>query len=191
MIPQVDAFFDEAKSWQAEFRKLRTIVLDCGLTEELKWYKPCYTAEGHNIVLIGGFKEYCVLLFFKGALLKDAKGLLSTPGQTQAGRQIRFTGLQDVIDLEPFLKTYIREAVEIDKAGLTVTKKTTGDFAIPEEFQQKLDDMPDLNAAFEALTPGRQRAYLFYFSGAKQPKTREARVEKHIENIMNGKGLDD
>lgn len=191
MNPKVDAFLDKQQSWQAEFRKLRAIALDCDLTEDLKWYKPCYSWEGHNIVLIGGFKEYCVLLFFKGALLKDADRLLSTPGQTQAGRQIRFTDIHDIISLEPVLKAYIREAVDIENAGLTVKKKTTADYAVPDEFQRKLDEAPALKEAFAALTPGRQRAYLLYFSGAKQAKTREARVEKNIDRIIGGKGLDD
>lgn len=170
---------------------LRSIVLDCGLTEELKWYKPCYTFDGRNIVLIAGFKEYCALAFFKGALLKDPAGLLVTPGQLQEGRQIRFTNSRSIADIEPTLKAYILEAVDVEKAGLTITKKTTADFAVPDEFQRKLEEMPDLKIAFEALTPGRQRAYLFYFSGAKQSKTREARVDKYIEKIISGKGLDD
>jgi len=188
---KADAFFDKEGRWQSEFRMLRSIVLDCGLTEELKWYKPCYTFDGRNIVLIAGFKEYCALAFFKGALLKDPEGLLVTPGQLQEGRQIRFTNSRSIADIEPTLKAYILEAVDVAKAGLTITKKTTADFAVPDEFQRKLEEMPDLKIAFEALTPGRQRAYLFYFSGAKQSKTREARVDKYIEKIISGKGLDD
>jgi uncharacterized protein YdeI (YjbR/CyaY-like superfamily) len=191
MNPDVDAFFGKLKKWEPEFRKLRKIALDCKLTEELKWYKPCYTFEGHNIVLIGGFKEYCVLLFFKGALLKDPKGILVTPGQLQAGRQIRFTGAREIVEMEPVVKAYIREAIEVEKSGLTVTKKATSDYEVPAEFQRKLDEVPGLKTAFEALTPGRQRGYLYYFAGAKQPKTRESRVEKYIEKIISGKGLDD
>jgi uncharacterized protein YdeI (YjbR/CyaY-like superfamily) len=190
--PKVDGVLRRAKKWQEEFAKLRTVVLACQLTEELKWGQPCYTFEGKNIVLIHGFKEYCALLFFKGALLKDADGILVQQTENvQAGRQIRFTSVREIVQMEPVLKTYIREAIEVEKAGLKVNLKKTSDFKIPEEFQRKLDEMPALKAAFEALTPGRQRGYLFYFSSAKQAKTRESRVEKCRERILDGKGLDD
>ena len=168
------------------------IVLDCGLTEELKWGKPCYTFQKSNIVLIHGFKEYCALLFFKGALLKDAKGILIQQTENvQAARQIRFTNVREIVEMEPILKAYIHEAIEVEKAGLKVKLKKTTEFKIPEEFQNKLDEIPALKTAFAALTPGRQRAYLLYFSGAKQSKTRESRVEKCMPQILKGKGLDD
>lgn len=189
--PEVDAFLAGAQKWRDEFTRLRSIVLECGLTEEVKWRQPCYTADGRNIVLIGGFKAYCVLLFMKGALLTDPEHLLVTPGQLQSGRQIRFTGVDQIAALEPVLKAYIREAVEVEKAGLKVEKRQTTDFAVPEEFQSRLDGSPALKAAFAALTPGRQRAYLFHFSGAKQSKTRASRVEGCLEKILAGKGLDD
>ena len=192
MNPKVDWFFRKAKKWQEEFEKLRMIILDCGLTEELKWGVPCYTFEERNIVLIHGFKEYCALLFFKGALLKDAKGILiQQTKNVQAARQIRFTNVREIVKLKPILKTYIYEAIEVEKAGLKVNYKKTSEFKIPEEFQNKLDEMPALKTAFKALTPGRQRAYIFYFSQPKLSKTREARVEKCVPRILNGKGLDD
>ena len=190
--PKVDAFFSKAKKWQAEFEKLRTIVLSCGLTEELKWMHPCYTLQGRNIVLIHGFKEYCALLFFKGALLKDARGVLIRQTENvQAGRQVRFTSVQQIAKLERTLKEYIFEAVEVEKAGLKVKLKKTSDFKVPDEFRTKLNAIPGLKEAFTALTPGRQRAYLFYFSQAKQSKTRAARVETYLQQILNGKGMDD
>jgi uncharacterized protein YdeI (YjbR/CyaY-like superfamily) len=190
--PKVDAFLSRAKKWQKEFEKLRTIVLGCGLTEELKWGKPCYTFQNKNIVVIHGFKEYCALLFFKGALLKDARGILiQQTVNMQSTRQVRFTNLREIVKLERALKEYVFEAVEVEKAGLRVKLKKTSDYKVPEEFQTKLDELPALKAAFEALTPGRQRGYLFYFSQAKQSKTREARVEKYMKHILNGKGLDD
>ncbi len=190
--PKVDFCFTKAKTWQKELKKLRTIVLACPLTEELKWGQPCYTSEGSNIVLIHAFKEYCALLFFKGALLKDARGILIQQTENvQVARQIRFTNLREIVDLEAVLKEYIHEAIEVEKAGLKVTLKKTADFAIPEEFQKKMDETPALKKAFATLTPGRQRAYLFYFSGAKQAKTRAARVEKSMQQILKGKGLDD
>jgi uncharacterized protein YdeI (YjbR/CyaY-like superfamily) len=190
MNPKVDAFLSKAKKWQKEFEKLRTIVLDCGLTEELKWGQPCYTFEKKNIVLIHGFREYCALLFFKGALLKDARGILIQQTENvQAARQIRFTNVREIVRMEPILKAYIHEAVEVERAGLKVKLKKTSDFKIPEEFQNKLDKIPALKAAFAALTPGRQRAYLFYFSQPKQSKTRKSRVEKYMQQILNGKGL--
>ena len=192
MNPKVDFFFDKDDKWQKEFENLRTIILDCGLTEELKWGQPCYTFQGSNIVLIHGFKEYCALLFFKGALLNDANGILIQQTENvQAARQIRFTSVKQVVEMAPVLKTYVYEAIEVDKAGLNVKYKKTEDFKIPEEFQKKLNKMPALKTAFDALTPGRQRAYIFYFSQAKQSKTRESRVEKYLQQILDGKGLDD
>lgn len=190
--PKVDDYINKAGIWQMESRKLREISLDCGLNEELKWGKPCYTYENSNIVIIQGFKHYCALLFVKGALLKDAAGVLITQTENvQAARQIRFTDADEIDEMAPILEAYIREAIEVEKAGLNVDYKPTADFTIPEEFQNKLDQFPNLRAAFEALTPGRQRAYLLYFAGAKQSKTREARVEKYMEHILNGKGLND
>ena len=192
MNPKVDWFFDKATQWQEEYEKLRIICLDCGLTEELKWGQPCYTLNNANIVLIHGFKEYCALLLFKGALLKDPSGILIQQTENvQSPRQIRFTSAKEIVKLEPILKDYIYEAIDVEKAGLKVELKKTKDFAVPEEFQTKLDGSAVLKAAFEALTPGRQRNYLFYFSKAKQSKTREERVEKAIPLILNGKGLDD
>ncbi|HEY5327949.1 MAG TPA: YdeI family protein [Mucilaginibacter sp.] len=192
MNPKVDWFFNKAKQWQEEYGKLRMITLDCGLTEELKWGCPCYTFQVQNIVLIHGFKEYCALLFFKGALLNDANGILIRQTKdVQSARQMRFTNLLEIVELEPIVKAYIFEAVEVEKSGLKVALKTTADFAVPAEFQSKLDHIPALRTAFEALTPGRQRGYLFYFSQPKQSKTREARVEKYIPQILDGKGLDD
>lgn len=192
MNPKVDFFFSKAKKWQDEFKKLRMIVLDCGLTEELKWGKPCYTFQESNIVLIHGFKEYCALLFFKGALLKDTKGILVQQTENvQAARQIRFTDAREIVQTKPILKAYIHEAVEVEKAGLKVNFKKTTEFIVPAEFQKKLDELPVLKTAFDALTPGRQRAYLLYFSAPKQSKTRESRVEKWLQPILNGKGLND
>ena len=197
MNPRVDWFFSKDAKWQKEYEKLRTIVLDCGLTEELKWGCPCYifpAAGGQkgNIVLIHGFKEYCALLFFKGALLNNTKGLLiQQTANVQSARQIRFTNAREIGKLEKILKAYIYEAVEVEKAGLKVKLKKTSDFKIPEEFQKQLDKKPSLKKAFDSLTPGRQRAYLFYFSQPKQSKTREARVEKYLQQILKGKGLDD
>jgi uncharacterized protein YdeI (YjbR/CyaY-like superfamily) len=190
--PKVDAMLRGVKKWREEFEALRTIILDCGLTEDLKWYQACYTAGDKNIVLIHGFKEYCALLFFKGALLKDPKGILIQQTENvQSARQVRFTGLGEIARLEPVLKAYIREAVGVEKAGLKVKLKKTSDWKVPGEFQTKLEGSPALKKAFEALTPGRQRAYLFYFSGAKQSQTREARIEKWLPQILKGKGIDD
>jgi len=190
--PKVDFFFHKAKQWQEEFEKLRMIVLDCGLTEELKWGVPCYTFENKNIVLMHGFKEYCALLFHKGALLKDPVGILVQQTENvQAARQIRFTNVEEIDEMEHILKAYIQEAIDVEKAGLEVEFKETSEFKVPEEFQKKLDENPALKAAFEALTPGRQRGYLLYFSGAKQSKTREARIEKYMQHILNRKGLND
>ena len=171
---------------------LRPIILDCGLTEELKWGKPCYTFQGGNVVILQGFKEHCALLFCKGALLADPKGILKKPGEnTQAARRIEFTNVSEIVAMKPALKGYIREAIQAEKAGLEVTYKKTSEFKIPEEFQKKLDKIPALKTAFEALTPGRQRAYILYFSAPKQSKTRESRVEKCMQPILKGKGLND
>ena len=192
MNPKVDVFLSKAKKWQEEFEKLRMIILDCQLTEEFKWGKPCYTFQESNIVLIHGFKEYCALLFFKGALLNDANGILITQTEnTQAARQIRFTNVREIVEMETILKAYIYEAIEVEKAGLKVDYKKTTEFNIPEEFQNKLDEIPTLKTAFDALTPGRQRAYILYFSAPKQSKTRESRIEKYMLQILNGKGLND
>lgn len=192
MNPKVDEFLSKAEKWQKEFKKLRAIVLGCGLTEELKWRQPCYTFQNKNIVVIHGFKEYCALLFFKGALLKDSQHILIRQTENvQAARQIRFTNLREIVEMERTLKEYVFEAVEVERAGLKVKKKETSDFKVPEEFQNKLNKIPALKAAFERLTPGRQRGYLFYFSQPKQSKTRAARVEKCIPQILDGKGLND
>jgi uncharacterized protein YdeI (YjbR/CyaY-like superfamily) len=192
MNPKVDGFLRKSKKWQNELQKLRMIALDCELTEEVKWRHPCYTFQESNIVLIHGFKEYCALLFIKGALLKDAKGLLIQQTENvQAGRQIRFTNVQQIVEMEPILKAYIQEAIKVEKAGLKLKLKKTTEFKIPQEFKNKLDEIPTLKTAFAALTPGRQRAYILYFSAAKQSKTRESRVEKCMQQILNGRGLDD
>ena len=192
MNPKVDFYFSKAKKWQEELEQLRRIVLDCGLTEELKWGCPCYTFEKSNIVLIHGFKEYCALLFFKGALLNDANGILIQQTENvQAARQIRFTNVREIVKMKRILKAYIHEAIEVEKAGLKVNFKKSTEFTIPEEFQNKLDEIPALRTSFKALTPGRQRAYLLHFSQPKQSKTRESRVEKHMQRILNGKGLND
>jgi uncharacterized protein YdeI (YjbR/CyaY-like superfamily) len=192
MNPKVDEFLAREQKWHEEFKKLRQIILDCQLAEELKWGQPCYTLGGKNVVLMHGFKEYCALLFMKGALMQDAKGLLIQQTENvQAGRQIRFTNLQEISRLEKILKAYIKEAIKIEEAGLQVEKKKTSDYSIPEEFQRRLDEDPALKEAFDALTPGRQRGYLFFFSQPKQPKTRESRVEKFIPKILDGLGFDD
>jgi uncharacterized protein YdeI (YjbR/CyaY-like superfamily) len=192
MNPKVDEFLSKAKKWKEEYEKLRNIVLDCELTEEFKWMHPCYTFEKKNIVLIHGFKEYCALLFNKGALLQDAHGILIQQTENvQAGRQIRFTNVREIVAMETILKAYIYEAIEVEKAGLEVNFKKNSEFIIPEEFQNKFDEIPALKTAFEALTPGRQRAYILYFSEPKQSKTRESRVEKCMQQILNGKGLND
>jgi len=192
MNPKVDLFISKAKKWQAEFEKLRMIMLDCQLTEELKWGVPCYTFQDNNIVLIHGFKEYCAVLFFKGALLQDPRSMLIRQTENvQASRQIRFTCVQEIVDLEEVLKAYIYEAIEIEKAGLKVNFKKNTELLFPEEFQKRLDEDPALKTAFEALTPGRQRAYNLYFSAPKQSKTRESRVEKYVQQILNGRGLTD
>src|SRR5215831_4172598 len=190
--PKVDWFFNKGGKWQEAYEKLRTIVLDCGLDEDLKWGCPCYTSEKKNIVLIHWFKEYCALLFFKGALLKDPRSILIQQTENvQSARQIRFTNASEITKLKTSLKSYIKEAVAVEKAGGKVGLKKTAEFKMPDEFKRKLDELPALKRAFSALTPGRQRGYLLYFSAAKQSKTREARIEKYVQPILNGKGLDD
>ena len=190
--PGVDAFFLKPRLWEDEYNKLRKIILSCRLAEELKWRWPCYTLDGRNVVLIHGFKGYCAVLFFKGALLKDPDGVLVRPGEnTRAGRQMRFGSVRQISGMEPVLKAYIQEAIAVEKAGLKVNLKKSADLELPGELQDKLDERPDLKAAFEGLTPGRRRAYALYFSGAKQSKTRQARVEKCVPQILAGKGLND
>jgi uncharacterized protein YdeI (YjbR/CyaY-like superfamily) len=192
MNPKVDFYFTKVKKWQAEIEQLRTIVLDCGLTEELKWGCPCYTLEERNIVLIHTFKDYCALLFFKGALMKDHKVILIQQTENvQAARHIRFTGMVEIVKLKTTLKAYIKEAIEVEKSGLKVELKKTTEFTMPEEFKNKLKENAGLKKAFFALTPGRQRAYLLHFSSAKQSPTREARIEKSTPQIMKGKGLNE
>lgn len=192
MNPKVDWYFDKEEKWQEEIKKMRSIALDCHLTEELKWGSPCYQFEKRNIVLIHVFKEYCAFLFFKGALMKDPKNILIQQTENvQAARQIRFTNVKQIIELESTLKEYIFQAAEIEESGAKVTYKKTKEFLIPEELEVKFEANPALKTAFEALTPGRQRAYLFHFTQAKQAKTRTARIEKYIPKILNGKGLDD
>ena len=190
--PKVDQFLREAKQWREEFEKLRAIILDCGLTEELKWGHPCYAVDGKNVVLIHGFKEYCAILFIKGALLKDARRILIQQTENvQAARQVRFTNVRQVVELASTLKAYIHEAIEAEKAGLKLNLKKTSEFKMPEEFQKKLKEKPALKKAFAALTPGRQRGYLLYFAAAKQSQTRESRIEKWTPQILKGKGLND
>lgn len=192
MNPKVDAFLSRTEKWQEEMERLRMIVLDCQLSEELKWGVPCYTLKNSNVVLIHAFKDYCALLFVKGSLLSDSNSILIQQTENvQVGRQVRFTNISQIIELEATLKAYIFEAAEIEKAGLKVEFKKTAEYNIPEELKVKFDEMPVLKNAFESLTPGRQRAYIFYFSQAKQSKTREARIEKYIPQILKGKGLDD
>jgi uncharacterized protein YdeI (YjbR/CyaY-like superfamily) len=191
MDPKVDKVLEKAKTWKAEFKKLRAILHGFPLEEELKWGKPCYSLEGKNVVLIGGFKQYCVLLFFKGTVMADPKGILVAPGRIQAARQIRFTGLEDIVARESIVKAYIAEAIKVEKAGVKVKMKAHSEYKIPEELERELNRKPSLKAAFEALTPGRQRGYMFHISDPKLAKTREARVEKCIPRILAGKGLDD
>lgn len=192
MNPEVNWYFDKNEQWQNEIRQMRSIALGCGLEETLKWGCPCYVYNNANIVLIHVFKEYCAFLFFKGALLQDPNGILiQQTKNVQAARQIRFTNEQEIVQQKSLLKAYIYEAIEVEKAGLKVKLKKTSDYAMPEEFLARLNTMPSLKKAFEALTPGRQRGYLFYFGQAKQSKTRESRIEKYIPKIMAGKGLDD
>jgi uncharacterized protein YdeI (YjbR/CyaY-like superfamily) len=192
MNPKVDFYFNKGKEWQEEIRRLRTIVLDCGLTEELKWGCPCYTFQNTNIVLIHVFKEYCALLFFKGALLHDTEDILIRQTKNvQVARQIRFTSVQEIVQKKYTIKAYIFEAIEVEKSGLKPKLKKTKEYGIPEEFQKKLDKTPSLKTAFKSLTPGRQRGYLLYFSAPKQSKTRASRVEKSMKQILDGKGLND
>jgi uncharacterized protein YdeI (YjbR/CyaY-like superfamily) len=192
MNPKVDFYFSKAEKWQEELKKLRMIILDCPLTEELKWGVPCYTYEKSNIVLVHVFKEYCAILFVKGALLKDTEGILIQQTENvQSARQVRFTNVQEIIQLEPILITYIHEAIEVEKAGLKVDYKKTTEYSIPVEFQNKINEIPALKTAFAALTAGRQRAYLLYFSAPKQSSTRQSRVEKYAQQILEGKGLND
>ena len=192
MNPKVGAYLSNAKKWRKEMEKLRSILLGCQLNEELKWNKPCYTFQESNLVIVLPLKERCALLFCKGALLKDAKGILIRPTEnTQAARKIRFVNLREIVEMEAILKGYIQQAIEVEKAGLEVTYKKITEFSIPEELQKKLDEIPALKTAFAALTPGRQRGYLLYFSAPKQSKTRESRVEKCMQPILNGKGLND
>ncbi len=190
--PTVDAVLAKETIWQREFEKLRMIALDCQLSEELKWGQPCYTHQNRNIVLIHGFKEYCAMLFFKGALLNDPSGILIQQTENvQAARQIRFTNVREILAMKTVLKAYIRAAIEIEESGLKVTLKKTSDFNVPEEFQRKLGEIPALKTAFNALTPGRQKTYLLHFSSPKQSKTRESRIEKCLPQILDGKGLND
>jgi uncharacterized protein YdeI (YjbR/CyaY-like superfamily) len=192
MNPKVDAYLSKAKKWRKEMEKLRGIFLGCGLTEEWKWGKPCYMFQAGNVVIMLPLKEYCALLFCKGALLKDTHGMLVKAGEnTQAARQIRFTHLREIMERETILKGYIQQAIEVQRAGWEVTYKKITEFKVPEELQKKWDELPALKTAFKALTPGRQRGYLIYFSGAKQSKTREARVEKCLPQILKGKGLNE
>jgi uncharacterized protein YdeI (YjbR/CyaY-like superfamily) len=192
MNPKVDWYFTKHEKWEHALRKLRAIALGCRLTEELKWGCPCYTESGSNIVLIHAFKEYCALLFFKGALLEDDQRILvQQTKNVQSARQIRFTSAGDVARIERVVKDYILEAIAVENSGARLERKTTAEFDLPEEFAAKLEEFPDLNRAFDALTPGRQRGYLLHFSSAKQSKTRAARVEKCMPRILDGKGLDD
>lgn len=191
MNPKIDRLLNHTKNWQEEMTAIRNIVLECDLNEELKWRLPCYTNDDKNIVIIQGFKNYCALMFFKGALLKDSKKLLEAPGNSQAARQIRFTNTKEVTKLKSTIKSYIKEAIKLEKEGLKVELKETKDFEVPAEFQNKLDKMPKLKKAFESLTPGRQRQYLYFFSSAKQSATRESRVQNSLKLILSGKGLKD
>lgn len=192
MNPKVAQFLSKAKKWQDEMTLLREIIMECALEEDFKWMHPCYTQDNANVVLIHGFKDYCALLFFKGVLMKDEKKILIQQTENvQDRRQLRFKNVEEIEKLESVIKEYIQEAIAIEKAGLKVVMKTTAEFHMPEEFQTVLEDMPELKKAFQTLTPGRQKAYLLYFSSAKQAKTREARIEKHLEKILSGKGLDD
>ena len=192
MNPEVDWFFTKATKWQEAYGELRELILAFGLTEELKWGCPCYTWQDNNVVLIHGFKEYCALLFMKGALLKDTNGILvQQTKNVQSTRQIRFKNLAEIIEMKSTVEVYIREAIDVEKAGLTVAMKKTAEFDMPEEFERVLDDMPELKTAFYQLTPGRQRGYLLHFSSPKQAKTREARIEKYLQKILDIKGLED
>ena len=188
--PKVDAFITKASKWREELKKLRAILLDSDLTEEFKWSQPCYTFQGKNVIVISGMKESCAFAFFKGALLKDVHGVLTRPGQhSQSTRWFKFTSLREIAEMKSILKAYIREAIEIEKAGLKVKLKKTSDLKVPEEFEIMLDEFPALKTAFDALTPGRQRAYIYHFFAPKQSKTRESRIRKYMPHILNGKGL--
>jgi uncharacterized protein YdeI (YjbR/CyaY-like superfamily) len=188
--PKVDAFIANAKKWQAEFKKLRAILLDSDLTEDFKWHEPCYTFQGKNVIVINGLKESCALAFFKGALLKDVHGVLTRPGQhSQSARWFKFASAREIAEMKSVLKAYIREAIEVEKSGVKLKLRKTSDLKFPEELQSMLDEFPDFKAAFHALTPGRQRAYIYHISGAKQSKTRETRVQKCMPQILQGKGL--
>lgn len=190
--PEVDTILEKAERWQDEMRMLRAIVLGCGLTEAVKWRQPCYTFENHNVAIISAFKDYCSLAFFKGALLKDPEGVLVAPGKhAQSGRQMRFTSVEEIVALEATAKTYLREAIEVERAGLTVRLRETSEYEVPEELQRRLDDDPAYRTAFEALTPGRQRGYLVYFAQPKQSKTRESRIERALPRILEGKGFNE
>ncbi|MDG0812679.1 YdeI/OmpD-associated family protein [Cohnella rhizosphaerae] len=190
--PKADAFFEKSKRWKAEYEQLREIVMDCGLTEDFKWMHPCYTYQSKNVLLIHGFKEYCALLFHKGVLLKDPNGILIQQTENvQAGRQLRFTSVDEIVEQEAIVKAYVRDAINVEKSGLEVTFKKNAEYPVAEELQRAFDENPDLKAAFESLTPGRQRGYLLHFSQPKQSKTREARIEKYKQKMLEGKGLDD
>ncbi|MGD7045993.1 YdeI/OmpD-associated family protein [Jeotgalibacillus proteolyticus] len=189
---KVDGFLKKEKKWQAEFQKLREIILECGLTEDFKWMHPCYTFDGKNVVIVHGFKDYCAIMFQKGALMKDPDHLLiQQTKNSQAARQIRFSHCEEITALEETIKMYIQNAIEIEKSGLEIEYKDTSEYTVPEELQRKFEEIPELKTAFEALTPGRQRGYLLYFSEAKQAKTRDSRIEKAMEKILGGKGLRD
>jgi uncharacterized protein YdeI (YjbR/CyaY-like superfamily) len=192
MNPKVELYFSKIKKWPQELELLRNIVLDCGLREDFKWRNPCYTYGGNNIIILGEFKEYCAIMFFKGALLNDTNGILIQQTENvQSGRQIRFTSVKEIAKMEKVLKAYIFEAIEVEKAGLKVELKKHEDFNIPEEFEKQLKKNATLKKAFNALTPGRQRGYYLYFAAPKQSATREARIEKYTQQIINGKGLTD
>jgi uncharacterized protein YdeI (YjbR/CyaY-like superfamily) len=192
MNPKIDDYLSKAKKWQPEMALLRSVILDCGLEEDLKWGKPCYSYKSSNLVVIQGFKEYLAILFFKGVLLSDPDGILRKTGEnTVVGRQIRFKNLQEIAKLAPIIKAYIYEAIELEKAGVKVERSEKVELDFPAEFQEKMDEIPALQTAFDALTPGRRKAYLIHFSQPKQAKTREARIEKYIPKILEGKGLDD
>lgn len=192
MNSKVDTYLSELRKWKQELEQLREIVLDCGLIEELKWGTPCYMFQKSNIILLGAFKDFCIISFLKGALLSDTENILNKMGEnTQAARVVKFTSAKEIKKLQAILKTYIFEAVEIEKAGLKIEPKKHSEYKVPEELQNQFKLKPDFKTAFEALTPGRQRGYLLYFCDSKQSKTREARIEKYLPRIMNGKGLND
>jgi uncharacterized protein YdeI (YjbR/CyaY-like superfamily) len=190
--PRVDEYIAKSKKWKEEFEILRKIILECDMKEEIKWNKPCYTFDKSNVVIIQGFKDYCALMFFKGVLLNDPKGILVKPGEnSHAQRQLRFTNIQDIHAMESTLKAYLQKAIDVEKAGLEVNSVKKPELTVPEELEKKFAEMPPLKNAFESLTPGRQRAYILYFSKAKKSQTRVARIEKYIKKILDGKGLND